>query len=184
MAYLEQNTVKGAAAGASVRAGADVVTSIKNKDLSISTPNRCLSSAASGVMLYHSFKMSKKGAGLGLLIQGTSDLFAGELSSLESYAGGAFTSALTLKYLKDPSDVGKFLAAMAGSGVVSSFEMLGGVKAFSFKKIFYEMGVSGIITVLAGQLAKIKYLNIILSDDEWTAILDGLRRRFENIEKN
>lgn len=52
-------------AGASFRAGSDIVASIKNKEMTISPFNRYISSAIGGAAFYHSWKISKGATVLG-----------------------------------------------------------------------------------------------------------------------
>lgn len=55
--------------------------------------------------------------------------------------------------------------------------MIGGVQELSVDNIEKETIVTIIIALFAGQLGKINKLKKMLGEDEWAAILDGVRRR-------
>ena len=97
------NTVVAATAGDSYRATADIVNSVGTGELTISSPLRYLTSATSGVMLYHSNRLYPAATKLGLVVQSASDIVAGDLSSLETYAGAGVSTALIARFAESPS---------------------------------------------------------------------------------
>ena len=171
------NTTVAATAGASFRAGADIVTSIKNKEMTISNPNRYVTSAVSAAVLYNSFRLSPRSSSLGIMVQGASDFIAGDLSSFESYAGAALSTTLISKYISNPTQLLNLLGVALGTGAIQLVEMAGGIQQFSVKTIGKEIGIAVLISLIAGKLGNIEKLKEILGEDEWGAILDGLRRR-------
>lgn len=62
------NTAVEVTAGASYRAGSDIITSIRNNEMTISSPNRYLTSAISGAVLYNSRRIARKSASLGIAV--------------------------------------------------------------------------------------------------------------------
>lgn len=151
--------------------------------MTISSPNRYLTSAISGAVLYNSRRLARRSASLGIAIQLISDLIAGEFSSMESYAGAAVTTALIAKYIKNPSGIINLACVGLGTVATQLLEMIGGVQELSVNKIKEETVASIIIAFAAGQLGKINRLKEILGEDEWSAILDGLRRRLSSCVK-
>lgn len=55
--------------------------------------------------------------------------------------------------------------------------MAGGIQQFSVKTIGKEISIAVLISLIAGKLGNIEKLKEFLGEDEWEAILDGLRRR-------
>ena len=179
------HTVAAATAGASFRAGADIVTSIKNKEMTVSSFNRYITSATTGAIIYTSFNIAPRAATIGAMVQVGSDLIAGEVSSLESYGSAVFSTALMAKYIKNPTKIENLLGVAAGSAGAQIIEMLGGVQKFSTAKDFAlkvtkESIIAVVIALAAGKLGQIKYIKDVLGEDEWSAIIDGLRRKIEN----
>ena len=97
------NTVVAATAGDSYRATADIVNSVGTGELTISSPLRYLTSATSGVMLYHSNRLYPAATKLGLVVQSASDIVAGDLSSLQTYAAAGVSTALIARFAESPS---------------------------------------------------------------------------------
>ena len=173
------NTTVAATAEATFRAGADIVTSIKNKEMTISNPNRYITSAVSAAALYNSFRLSPRSSTLGILVQGASDLITGDLSTFESYSGAALSTTLMAKYISNPTQLQNLLGVALGTGAIQLVEMAGGIQGFSAKTIREEICMAVIISFIAGRLGKIERLKDFLGEDEWAAILDGLRRRID-----
>ena len=173
------NTAIAATAGASYRAGSDIVNSIRSGEMTISSPLRYLTSAASGVMLYHSNRLYPAATKLGLVVQGASDIVAGDLSSLETYAGAGVSTALIAKFAESPSII-QALITGAGTDLTQLLEQIGGVKRYS--AIDYIVGPAK--NILIGAFAKFltyKFPNRLVEEDEFTALIDGLLRRIEGV---
>ena len=126
--------------GLSYRALADLATTAVSGEVHISSARRYLSSGASAAMLYASFKVSRPGTAIGLVQEAFNNILEGELSSLESYASAAFTSALTLRYLTTPNLTRNLSAVAGGSALGYGLEWLGGIREFDWNELGFEMG--------------------------------------------
>ena len=179
------NTAVAATAGASYRAAADIANSVRTGEMTISPFNRYITSATTGVIIYTSFNIAPRAATIGAMVQVGSDLIAGEVSSLESYGSAVFSTALMAKYIKNPTKIENLLGVAAGSAGTQTIEALGGVQKFSTVEDFAlnvmeESAIAVVIALVAGRLGQIKYIKDVLGEDEWGAIIDGLRRKIEN----
>ena len=179
------NTAVAATAGASYRAVADIANSVRTGEMTISPFNRYITSATTGVIIYTSFNIAPRAATIGAMVQVGSDLIAGEVSSLESYGSAVFSTALMAKYIKNPTKIENLLGVAAGSAGTQTIEALGGVQKFSTVEDFAlnvmeESAIAVVIALVAGRLGQIKYIKDVLGEDEWGAIIDGLRRKIEN----
>ena len=179
------NTAVAATAGASYRAVADIANSVRTGEMTISPFNRYITSATTGVIIYTSFNIAPRAATIGAMVQVGSDLIAGEVCSLESYGSAVFSTALMAKYIKNPTKIENLLGVAAGSAGTQTIEALGGVQKFSTVEDFAlnvmeESAIAVVIALVAGRLGQIKYIKDVLGEDEWGAIIDGLRRKIEN----
>ena len=169
------NTAVAATVGASFRAGSDIVTSIKNKEMTISNPVRYVTSAFSGAVIYNSNRVSPKATKLGLLTQGVADLIAWSPSSLESYATAGTTSALTIQLARN-STMNQFVITALGTAALQVMEHLSKTTTYTKEDFIKGIGESVEKAILAKILA---YLlpNKWIQEDEFTAIIDGVIRR-------
>ena len=176
-AGIAVNTAKAATFGASARGVFDLLTSINTKEMTISPLKRYASSAMGGVAIYHSWKISKRATVAGGLVQGISDFVAGDLSSMETYAGSMLSTALAGKFAKSPSFI-QALITIVGVGGTQALEQIGGVEQYT--ALDYIVGPArNLILSLGARFGAQKLKNEWIGEDEITAILDGLYRRIE-----
>lgn len=173
------NTAVAATAGASYRAAADIVNSVRTGEMTISPVNRYVSSAIGGVAFYHSWRMSKSATVLGGLVQLGSDIVAGDMSSMETYAGNSLSTAFTGKLAKAPS-LRRVAITILGVGGTQALEQISGIEEHTVPDYMVGSTKNIMISAAARSLSYI-LPNKWVQEDEFTAILDGLFRRIEEV---
>lgn len=145
--------------------------------MTISPFNRYISSAIGGAAFYHSWKISKGATVLDGTVQLVSDIVAGDISSIETYAGSSLSTALAGKFAKSPSFV-QALITIFGVETTQALEQIGGIKEYTISDYIVGPVTSIVISSIARFLIKM-LPNQWIQEDEFTAILDGLFRRIE-----
>ena len=103
-------------------------------------------------MIYNSYRIAPRSAVLGAFMQVGIDIFAGESSTLESYAGTILTTVLMKNYILNPTRLKNLIGVIVGAGGTQILEMLGGIQKFSASKIVYEMSIAGFVSLVASKL--------------------------------
>ena len=83
------------------------------------------------------------------------------------------------KYIKNPTQIKNLIGVAVGTSMVQLLESFGEVHKLSVSSMVKEVIMSVSIALIADKIANIKYLNELLGEDEWAAIIDGVRRRID-----
>ena len=154
-----KNALKGAAAGAVIGTGVGAVGALSTAGASTVAVNTAVAATA------------------GASYRAAADIVAGDMSSMETYAGNSLSTAFTGKLAKAPS-LRRVAITILGVGGTQALEQIGGIEEHTVSD--YMSGMTKNIMISAAA----RFLSYILPDkwvqeDEFTPILDGLIRRIE-----